>query len=183
MAVDASRTYHANQAVELGELLAIRFGDLNFGNTTRRNLKVSEPDGPSTDGGRKARQSILLAPDGRGPAIVCGFLDVSRRTAEVRSFVLISQQYQQRHGVGLDFTREDYDRFVHELLEFLKLQGMDTRVSNAAQSSPAPRSSKLPKAPQAPRPQVHAPALIVAVTVGLVMGFALGYVVFGLGIL
>lgn len=175
--VEASRTYHANQAIQLSELLAIKFAHQTFGTSLRRVVKVTEPDGPSTDGGRKARQAIVLAAeDNSSNDIVSGFVDVARRSAELRSYAVVGQQYQARHHVPVDLTKGEYDRFLADLLDFLKMQGIDTRVSNAVpRSSPPAGSARVAKVP--------APGLLVAVSVGLGVGLALGYVLFGTGLL
>lgn len=181
MPVDASRTYHANQAVQLSELLLIKFSNQRFGTTTRRVMRVTEPDGPSTDGGLKARQTIVLAPedDESGANLICGFVDSSRRTAELRSFIVVSQQYQARYNEDVDISRGEYDRFLQDLMEFLKMQGIDTRLTNTGPGRATSRAS----VPAQPPPQVKPPGLVLAVSIGLIVGFALGFVIFGLDII
>src|SRR5687768_14401573 len=98
--MDIRRTMHADQAVHLADLVSLKFSSIRYGTTSKRVLKVMEPDGPSTDGGRKARQSIVLAPeegDEKG-TIVCGWLDVFRRVAELKSYPVVSQTHQERYG-------------------------------------------------------------------------------------
>ena len=179
--VEPSRTYHANQAVQLTELITIRFANESFGTSTQRLVHVAEPDGPSTDGGRKARQSIVLKPKyGDGPGIVVGWIDVSKATAELKGFSVLSQQHQARYHDIPDISRGEYDRFVHELMDFLKLQGLDTRLNNV----PPERAASLS---QPPKPAAIAPTsnrtILVAAALGVVIGFALGFLVFGLPVL
>ncbi|MCC7385170.1 MAG: hypothetical protein IT384_25205 [Deltaproteobacteria bacterium] len=176
---EPSRTYHANQAMMLSDLIGIKFAEARFGTSTPRVIKVVEPDGPSTDGGIKARQSIIMVADGQDTtagAIVCGWLDVARRTAELRSYVQISQQYQQRYGTPADLSKGEYERAIQELHEFLKAQGIDTRVAVGARRSVTP----LPAAPPAPPPELQ---LIVVGGVAFVAGFLVCYILVVAGVL
>lgn len=178
MVVEASRTYHANQAVQLTELLSIRFAAESFGTNTRRILHVAEPDGPSTDGGRKARQPIMLVPEaeGEGANIVCGWLDVAKHTAEIRGFAVLTHQHQARYHTSVDISRGEYDRFVQELLDFLKMQGIDTRLNNV----PPERQASLSQAPGPIVAKSTNQTIMLAAALGVVIGFALGFIVFGL---
>lgn len=122
MAVDPSRTYHASQAMQLSELIALKFAAQRFGKSPARMVKVSEPD-MSTDGGRKARQPMLLAPEkGDGQAIVFGFIDLTRRAAELRSYHAIKTQYESRHQGLLDITEQEYGKLLGTMREFVDAQ-------------------------------------------------------------
>ena len=168
---DASRTFHANQALQLGELVEVRFGGTMFG---RRKLRVTEPDGPSTDGGRKARQSIVLSTETNdGTSIVCGFVDTARHVAEVRAYNVISETYTARHGEKLDFWQSDYDGFCQDLIDFLKMQGYDARLIDAPSrvpesSSPAPQAQGL-----------GSMTIVLGIAAGAGAGLALGWLLFG----
>jgi hypothetical protein len=175
---EPSRTYHANQAVMLSDLIGIKFADQRFGTTTPRMLRVTEPDGPSTDGGFKARQSILLVAEGgdQTNAIVCGWLDVSRRSAELKSYPQIAQAYQQRYGVATDLSRGEYDRAIQELHDFLKAQQIDARVAVQLRRSQPP-------APAAPQLPVGQNQVMVVAGLAFAVGFGLCYVLFAAGVL
>ena len=60
MSPEASRTFHASQALELSELVNMRFARLRYGSADPMVVRMREPDGPSTDAGRKARHPLLL---------------------------------------------------------------------------------------------------------------------------
>ena len=169
-----SRTHHANQAVAIKELLALRFAEERFGDAAPRALKVSEPDGPSTDGGRKARQSLVLADTDGATSLVCGWIDVAKRVAEVRAFAVVNQQHQARHHRPLDIPREDYNRFAGELSSFLETQGIETHQRKA----PPRQASSIPRPARAT--PISGDTLFVAAAFGVLIGFALAFIVFGL---
>ncbi|MFO0728805.1 MAG: hypothetical protein U1E65_33815 [Myxococcota bacterium] len=184
-APEASRTFHASQAVQISDLIALKFVDQRFGTAVPRVLKVTEPDGPSTDGGLKARQSILLAPEDPSSAqaaIVCGFLDVSRRSAELRPFAVVSQQHQQRYGGNIDITKGEYERCIHDLHEFLRAQAIDSRVAvTAATRSPSmvPRRSLPPTSAVDDATQRTTMALVAVLA--FLLGFAACYLLVRIG--
>jgi hypothetical protein len=172
--VDPNRTFHASQAIALAELLLLKFANERYGTGVPRVLKVLETDGPSTDGGRKARQPLVLMPDG-GPenrAVMCGWIDGAKQTSELRSYMVISQQFQSRHNEPLDISRGEYDRFLKTAQEFLKTQGLEVHFSSA----PAARASSIPPpaSPSAPRPAAtQAWMTPVLVATSFVLGFIL----------
>jgi hypothetical protein len=142
--VDGSRTYHASQAVALAELLLLKFAKERYGTTVPRVVKVLEPDGPSTDGGRKARQPLVLMPE-RGPenrGVMCGWIDGAKQMGELRSYAVINQAFQARHNEALDLSRGEYDRFLQAVQEFLKAQSLQVHFSNA----PTARAPTMPPA-------------------------------------
>ena len=128
--VDPSRTRHANQAVHLSDLLTLKFARERFGTEVPRYLRVTEPDGPSTDGGRKARQAILLCPqqEGLSSNLVCGFIDVVNHHAELRSFAIVKDQFERRHSRSVDISRGEYNRMLDLVQSFLDGQSYETRV-------------------------------------------------------
>ncbi len=186
-APEASRTFHASQAVQISDLIALKFTDQRFGTGVPRVLKVTEPDGPSTDGGLKARQSILLVAEDpeahpSAAAIVCGFIDVSRRSAELRPFSAVSQQHQARYGGNIDIGKGEYERCVHDLHEFLRAQAFDSwvAVTAATRASSIPRRS-LPPAPSGIDEVTERTTLALVSVLSFLIGFALCYVLVRLG--
>lgn len=171
--VTPSRTFHATQAAALAELLLLKFANERYGTTLPRVLKVLEPDGPSTDGGRKARQPLVLAPE-KGPenrSVMCGWIDGAKRTGELRSYTVISQQFQARHGEALDLSRGEYDRFLQIAQEFLRAQGIEIHFSNA----PVPRASTVPPG-SLPPPAARVPAAAGLTPLLVGLSFVLGFV-------
>ena len=181
---DANRTLHASQAFRVSELLELKFAMHTLGSQVVRQLKVVGIDGPSTDGGRKARQSMTLADrKDQVAGLVVGYLDVPRRTAELKSYVVLADEHRKRHHHPLDFSLGDYDRFVKEVTGFLKGQGIDTRLSNLSAVRPARESPRRRPAAVAmpgqttfsPRTMVFACAASAAVAFagGLMVGVTL----------
>jgi hypothetical protein len=175
--MDISRTHHADQAVHLADLVSLKFAPLRFGKIRRRVVRVMEPDGPSTDGGRKARQSIVLIPeDGElGGAIVCGWLDVFRHSAELKSYPIVSQSFQERYGMTIDVSKSEYQRMVDTMLEFLRGLQIDTRIARADRpSQPTPVAG-------VGRTEMSERMMLIAG--GALLGFSLCYALFAVGVL
>ncbi|MBI4821643.1 MAG: hypothetical protein HY791_35605 [Deltaproteobacteria bacterium] len=135
MSYEASRTVHAQQALDISELLSLKFADKSFGTRTPRKLKVTAPDGPSTGGGKRARQSIILVPAeepenwNSGESVPCGWLDAAQKQAELKSFDVLASQYHQRHGRRIDIDQPGYDLLLADIQAFLKTQAFTTKVT------------------------------------------------------
>jgi hypothetical protein len=128
--MQVSRTHFADQAAHTSDLINLKFAEIRFGTTTKRMLRVRDVDGPSTDGGRKARQSIVLQAEDNagGAAIVCGWIDVVAHNAEMKSYVIVAQSYQDRYGVPLDIARSEYARAIDQLVAYLRELRIDVRL-------------------------------------------------------
>lgn len=186
MGTDISRTHHADQAVHLADLVSLKFAPMRFGHIRRRVVRVMEPDGPSTDGGRKARQSIVLLPeDGEvGGVIVCGWLDVFRHVAELKSHALVGQAYFERYGMTIDVSKSEYQRMVDTMLEFLRALQIDARMARAERGRTIVSERATPAATPLPilrRGDLSERLMLIAG--GSLFGFSLCYALFALGIL
>lgn len=161
------RTELATAGLQISDLVAAKFGDQRLG-PLARSFRLIEPDGPSTGGGTRARQSLVLAAADRSVRpIVCGWFDVVQRELEVRSFGDIAYRFEQRHSTTIDVSKAEYDDVVDALRDFLALQGVSSTV---AESPPAP-----PPPPEiAPQPS-FAPLLFAAAMV--LASVFLGYLV------
>ena len=106
MVDDSKRTLHAQQAFEFSDLFAYKFGSRIYGG---RRFKLMEPDGPSTAGGRQARQSLILQPDEGEQKLVAGWIDATQKSAELKGYNTLKEQHQARFGKSLDMSREEYD--------------------------------------------------------------------------
>lgn len=175
MGNEADRTLHAQMAFELTDVFGFKFGPLQFGNKRPRKLELSKPDGPSTAGGRVARQNLVLVPAEGSPAspIVVGWVDVTNRRAELRSFRMLGKQFEARHGRGIDLEADAYDKLDQELSGFFSLQKIDLGRIDASVQAPSPdavvergpRESSLP--------------MLGMLALGIALGLGLGYVIFG----
>lgn len=171
MTADPRRTYHANQAVHLSDLINLKFSPERYGTTNPRFIRVTEPDGPSTDGGRKARQAIMLCsqadPEDRG--IVCGHISIKPRQAELRSYAYVKHQYEARFKRDIDISRSEYNRLLDQLQSFLQMQEYDSSVLNS------PRGGSFVAPAPAPPPTARRPASSSTVTLALVLAFGFGF--------
>ncbi|QRN94623.1 hypothetical protein JRI60_36695 [Archangium violaceum] len=145
---ESHRTQFATHAALFAERLRDRFSKKIYGRTPHRVLRIDEPEGPSTAGGRLARQSISLIPRrGTAPTIVCGWVDVSKKEAQLRGHESVSKRYAAHHGTPLDLPAEDYERCIDDLVEALAAGDIKVRVlvpeetSSAAQAPSPPPSA------------------------------------------
>src|SRR5687767_1063090 len=107
MTPEESRTHHASQAANVSDLINLKFANKTFGTETKRYLRATEPDGPSTDGGRKARQALMLMTKQEMAStggVVCGFVDVTSFIAEIRTHAVVSSHFLQRFNKPFDLT-------------------------------------------------------------------------------
>jgi hypothetical protein len=183
--MDISRTHHADQAVHLTDLVRLKFVNQRFGTLRKRVVRLMSPDGPSTDGGRKARQSIVLMPeDGElGGAIVCGWLDVFRRVAELKTFHIVAAAFQDRYGMSIDISKTEYQRMLDMMLEFLRGLQIDARMAIAQRGrtiiNDRPAPTPLPAIIK--RPETSERLALIAG--GALLGFSVCYALFALGVL
>lgn len=109
-------TMTAQEGVNAAELVKAAFGRKTIGQITPRHVEVIAPDGPSTAGGKRARQAIrLVAASGPAAPVMCGFLDPARRVVELRGYGGVASQYEQRFGERFDVTEGEYNALCKEL--------------------------------------------------------------------
>jgi len=144
------RTMFASHAALLADRLRDKLSKKIYGRAPHRVLRIDEPEGPSTAGGRQARQSISLIPRrGTGPSILCGWVDVSRKEAQLRSHESVARRFELHHGTRMDLPAEDYERFLEDVEEALLTVGLKVRVLVPEEPAPGPRvQSKEQQAPQ-----------------------------------
>ena len=171
MTTDPHRTFHANQAVHLSDLMNLKFSPERFGTENPRYVRVTEPDGPSTDGGLKARQAIMLCaqndPEDRG--ILCGHIAIKTRQAELRSYAYVKRQYETRHKREIDISRGEYSRLLDKLQDFLHGQEYMSSVLNAPRSGSFVAQNSMSRTP-VPAPRSN-PATHTWLAIGLAFGF------------
>lgn len=176
MPEEPNRTVHAQQAFEFTEVFAYKFDPAVFGQTPPRRLKLFEPDGPSTAGGKQARQSLVLVPEsGDGGNLVIGWIDVSLKAAELRSYDLLAQQFKARFGSRIDLSRQEYETLLDDLRAFLKIQKIDLKVAEAAAGPKAPAH---PPAPAARSQASGNGAMLAMLAIGILIGFGVAFLFF-----
>ncbi|MCA9552885.1 MAG: hypothetical protein KC933_22815 [Myxococcales bacterium] len=183
MVTDQSRTFHANEAVHLSDLINLKFSPERYGTANPRFVRVTEPDGPSTDGGLKARQAVLLCsqrdPEDRG--LICGHVGVRTKDAELRSYAYVKHQFEARYKRDLDLTRGEYNRFIEALQDFLSTQGYRSSILNAPRSGSFARPAIGPAPVPAAVPGISVMWIAVALAYGF--GFLTCYLLFRFQIL
>jgi hypothetical protein len=129
MAATPYTTVAGTVAMNTG-LLTSRLSGVKVG-SQGRVLKVQEPSGPSTQGGRNARQALMLSAGAESPVI--GWVDFGQGTGEVKNYESVLQAWSARYARPFDVTRENYADFRAELLAQLK--ALKVQVSSDAAES------------------------------------------------
>jgi hypothetical protein len=138
-------TVLAREGVNVAELINTALRKRPIGKAVQRRVEVIAPHGPSTSGGKKARQSITLAPvSGGGPAIMVGHLDVAQKVAELRDHAAVAQQYRARFGSEFDITAEEYQTVAKDLSGLLGTMGF--RITAHTEEAEEAVPSELPAA-------------------------------------
>jgi len=129
---DPLRTAVAAKGVELSALFFVIFEHTVVSGNPGRRPRLVAPHGPSTAGGKMARQHLTLVPvDGTsGPTTVVGWLDPATRQAELRTQGALIASHARRFHENLVLSATDYGSFLEEAREFLLEQGFRVDVIN-----------------------------------------------------
>jgi hypothetical protein len=145
----AERTLHAQQALQTTLLFLSSLSRENYGRPPGRKLSLAEPEGMSTEGGKRARQAILLVPGNgeRRGAVVCGWLDSARKRIELRCYDDMTRLHLERFNLPFDLPADEYGRVERDVQRFaakhrLKVQLLD-RPPPAASAGPVGRTISL----------------------------------------
>jgi len=178
MSEKVKRTMVSQQAMEMSQLLTLRFARQAVGSEVPKRLTVQAPDGPSTEGGKRARQSIVLTPveDGAPGAIMCGWLDIAQKAAELRTHAVVAQSHRDRYHKELDVAQDQYDALMTDVVNLLASQSFHTNIVDLADVGDRMTS---PRTVSSPPPAPKGSALLwVAVAVGVVALVAGAYFLF-----
>ena len=169
---EEQRTINAFRLFDFGSLFTAHFAPRVYGTQRPRRVRVTDADSQSTAGGRQARRSILLAPDdGRRDTLVLGWIDITRKTAELRTFESLAQYFQERFQRSVDMTADEYADLQLDVVQFLRARNIQLTLLPAQLRAPAAVSAP------SPAPSQGAPGVFWVI--GLLTGFCLGYVCFG----
>lgn len=169
-------TMTAREGLDAADVVKAAFRNRTIGAIQPRRLEVVEPDGPSTAGGKRARQTIRLVPaQGEGAPVMCGFLDVAKKLVELRSHSAVAQQYAERFDKEFEVTASEYAALCKDLestlavfrYEFVR----EVESKPAADSVRAQLSSRAK--PRSGVLNVVLVLLLVAVVAGLLLAAAL----------
>jgi hypothetical protein len=162
-------TMTAARGVNSAELINAAMAKKQVGKATPRRVVVAAPDGPSTSGGKHARQSITLVPvSGQGSTVMCGWLDVAQKTAGLRDYASVGDQYRARYGHPLDVTTEEYGALVRDLQGLLKTIGVS--ASEEVSEGPRPAQTAAVVAEGAANPMTVVIAVALAALALVVIG-------------
>jgi hypothetical protein len=167
-------TMTAAQGVNSAELINAAMSKKQVGKATPRRVVVAAPDGPSTSGGKHARQSITLVPvSGQGSTVMCGWLDVAQRAAGLRDYPSVGEQFRARYGHALDVTAEEYGALVRDLEGLLKTIGVS--ATQEVSEGPRPSAANVVSAESGGTQPL---TVVIAVTLAAVAAVVLGVVFF-----
>ena len=121
-----------------------------------------------------ARQNLVLTPieEGNGSPIVVGWVDVTNRRAELRSFRMLGKQFEARHNRGIDLEADTYDKLEQELQSFMDIQRI---VLGRADTAPAPAHDAVVET----GPRESSGPMFAMLALGILLGLGIGYIVFG----
>jgi hypothetical protein len=117
----ALRTQVANQAASLAESVTDGFAGFHIG-AGDYIVQLSTPAGPSTGGGKQARQHLRLVPRRKGYAVVvAGMVDPVTSFAEIRPFEHVAILHELRFSRPLEISADEYEDFLRKLDVVLNL--------------------------------------------------------------
>ncbi|RKG75620.1 hypothetical protein D7W82_36495 [Corallococcus sp. CA049B] len=143
------RTMFATHSALLAERLKAELQHKIYGRSPHRILRVDEPEGPSTAGGKQARQAISLVDrKGSAPALVAGWVDVAKGQASLRNHEAVAKRYEFQHGTPLELVPEEYEKFLTDVDEVLRTAAIQVRILVPDESAPT-RATVGQQAPRA----------------------------------
>lgn len=173
------KTTFAQKTTDLAETLTDRFKDTLIAGAVPRRPRFLGPEVETTSGGRQARQSIQLVPEGH-PAespLVCGFIDVGAGMAHLRTFASFESLQLSRHGRPLGLEQDAYKAFLDELGRELAEHRILARMTNEM-FQPRAIVDAAPPEPSKPAP-AGLGTMVAVFAVGVVVGVGIGAVLFG----
>jgi hypothetical protein len=168
------RTTFSNKAAMVADLVKATFARRSYGIAPYR-LRIDEPDGPSTAGGLHARQPISLVSNlESAPSVGCGWVDVSKKEAQLRSYGVVIKRHLSRYTDKLDITEEEYERFLNELVETLFYGGIKIVVQVPEEPDPSQaKGGQAQSQPQRASSSRLGTLLLVMLTFALGLGVGL----------
>lgn len=164
---DLNRTMFAQAGSDLASQFEHASEDLAWGRLRLAGLDVS------TDGGKLARQSMMIEPRSGGSAAVIGWVNVAEKRGEVRDHRLVAEAYEARYNQKFFLTKAQYDDALALVDFLLKRQKVEyTRVVPSAVPGAGPAGGRGEPAPPAPGGSGVAWVLVsVLVLAGLGAGY------------
>lgn len=145
-------THNAEEGLNAAELINSALRKRVIGSVAPRHVEVAPPSGPSTSGGKKAKQSITLVQTSKpAPAVMIGFLDAARKTAGIREYDLVAKQFEARFRFAFETTPDEYQALTKDLTGMLVTLGYELvpdepREDGRSSLPPAPKDERRPLA-------------------------------------
>ena len=178
-AFDAKRTEVAQNAFNFAQYFTSSFEQLRVAGSVPRRPEVVAPEGMSTGGGKAARQSIRLTPEGHGASVLTiGWVELPTLRASLRTYRCLAGLHNARfQGRPFDLDRSSYDVFLRQAQDLLGAVGLQVAFEDEAR--PSPQEGAGPRASRPPRPAEPA---FMTLAAAVFVGFAIGAVVGGLAV-
>lgn len=185
---DAKRTQVAQSAFDFSRYFSGIFDAVRVAGAAPRRPVLVAPEGMSTSGGKRARQSVVLQPDdAMSAAVTVGWVDVGERQSMLRTHAALESIHRERfRGRVFDVDRASYATFFEQARSFLASCGFDVKVE--AEGGPAsvggPGSQPFPMAPRVPQDLEQSSeasggvswlAVIAAFFIGVIVGGLIVY--------
>ena len=171
------RARPAKKGTQLSEFLQSKFAERVYG-LSRYRLRMGTSAAAASK--RRVREPILLVPGkGSQPSILCGWLDVSKNEAQIRSYGVMVLRHESHHGDAPSITEAEYARFLDKLMDTLFDGGIrlvflipDTQDFEPTHFNPMPAKTAQVAPAVQPAPSSSRSGLGVLLLV--VLAFALG---------
>ncbi len=162
----ADRTEVSNAAVALSDMFEVHCANLMLQGDVPRRPVLSVPEGPSTEGGKLARQHITLEPDGLpAGSVTVGWVELPTHRASLKTFPCLLEAHRARFGLRpFPLDGVGYEKFLEITMTFLTHHGFAIEMERKPvlpNSSPSHGGSWVV-------PTLVASALVLAVIVSLV---------------
>ncbi len=135
---EIQRTQHAVRLFDFGQQFSSHFLNRTYGDHRAAlgrpwRLRLTDPDEPSTAGGRLARRSLLLCNDADPrDTMMIGWVDVSQKRSEVRTYESVGQHYMERFRRPIDLSVDEYAELHFDLMTFLRERHVQLALLPAA---------------------------------------------------
>ena len=119
------RTEVSNAAVALSDMYEVHCANLTLQGDVPRHPVLSVPEGPSTEGGKLARQHITLEPDGVPTgSVTVGWVELPTHRASLKTFPCLLEAHRARFGSRpFPLDGVGYEKFIEITMTFLADQG------------------------------------------------------------
>ncbi len=132
MTFDAKRTQVAQSAFDFSRYFSGIFNGVRVAGGAPRRPTLVAPEGMSTAGGKRARQSLVLQPDDpMSTAVTVGWVDVGERRSMIRTHAALVTLHRERFpNRPFDVDPTSYAGFFDQARGFLQSCGFNVKVES-----------------------------------------------------